>query len=185
MIYLAVQISTPEISPLLLAQQSLMRFPSENQSGPSGGTVLTIDAMAPDSAYPTDYLSSVSSWISSLGVTTTAPASAQPTPTSSNAPTPTATDADSCDVSYKFVYDEFQIRGKNFVPASFGTDGSGLKHQIAGCGAITDWNFQLTPTDPTYQWSASGHLPIGTKACVGRAVVSAGGANDDNCHGAG
>ena len=43
----------------------------------------------------------------------------------------------------------------------------------------------MTPDDPTYQWYASGHLPIGTKACVGRAVVSAGGANDGNCHGAG
>ncbi|SLM40253.1 glycoside hydrolase family 18 protein [Lasallia pustulata] len=132
---------------------------NENQSGPSGGTVLTIDALAPDSAYPTDYLSSVSSWISSLGVTTTVPASAQPTLGSSASPTPTPTDADSCDVSYKFIYDEFQIRGKNFVPANFGTDGSGLKHQIAGCDAITDWTFQLTPTDPTYQWYASGTCP--------------------------
>ena len=26
----------------------------------------------------------------------------------------------------------------------------------------------MIPEDPTYQWYASGHLPIGTKACLGR-----------------
>ena len=41
----------------------------------------------------------------------------------------------------------------------------------------------MTPNDPTYEWYASGYLPFFTKACVGRIVVSAGGANDGNCHG--
>ena len=110
----------------------------------------------------------------------------KPTPVSTSlTPTPTGPDADSCDVSYKFFLDSFEVRGKNFDAAKFGTDGSGLKKQIEGCGALTDWNFKQTPSDPTYQWYASGHLPIGVKICVGNAVISAGGATIGNCHGAG
>ncbi|KAI0098282.1 SGNH hydrolase-type esterase domain-containing protein [Nemania sp. FL0031] len=91
----------------------------------------------------------------------------------------------SCSVAYKFFFDSFEVRGKNFVPAKFGKDGEGLKRELSGCGAITSWNFEATPNDARFQWYASGRLPIGTKACVGRALVSAGGSGPDNCHGAG
>lgn len=116
------------------------------------------------------------------------PGPASPPPQSSAAPPPPpppAPDADSCDVSYKFLWDQFEVRGKNFDPAKFGNNGDGLQKQIKGCGDLSQFSFKTTPDDPTYQWYASGHLPIGTKACVGRAVVSAGGATDGNCHGAG
>lgn len=73
----------------------------------------------------------------------------------------------------------------NFDPIKFGNNGEGLQKQIKGCGDLTHWSFHMTPNDPTYQWYASGRLPIGTKACVGRAVVSAGGANHGHCSGAG
>jgi hypothetical protein len=91
----------------------------------------------------------------------------------------------SCDVSYKFFFDSFEIRGKNLPEAKLGADGEGLKEEISGCGALTKWNFEQTPDDVKFQWYASGQLPIGTKACVGRALQSAGGSGAGNCHGAG
>jgi hypothetical protein len=101
--------------------------------------------------------------------------------------TPLATqlDADSCDVTYGFILDQFQIRGKNFPDAKLGINGKGLKKQLDGCGAVTEYAFELTPDDPVYQWYARGNLPLGAKACIGRAVVSAGGVTHGNCHGAG
>ena len=78
-----------------------------------------------------------------------------------------------------------EIRGRYFPPAELGTDGSGLLKQLKGCGDVTDWDFELTPKDPVYQWYAHGHLPIGTKSCVGHATESAGGTSTGNCHGAG
>lgn len=94
-------------------------------------------------------------------------------------------DTDNCDVSYKFLFDEFQIRGKNFPNAKLGTDGSGLLAQLKGCGDVTDWGFELTPDDTVYQWYAHGHLPIGVRSCVGRATESAGGTTAANCVGSG
>lgn len=90
-----------------------------------------------------------------------------------------------CDVSYKFFYDAFEIRGKNWPSAKLGINGQGLRDELLGCGALTKWKFELTPDDCCFQWYATGQLPIGTKACVGRAVESAGGSNKDNCHGVG
>lgn len=83
-------------------------------------------------------------------------------------------------------YDSFEIYGKDFDASKFSTDGSGLKYQIEGCGDLNDWHFNpLTNNKDGYQWSATRCLPIGTKACVGRAAVSAGGSSPDACHGAG
>ena len=110
-------------------------------------------------------------------------AAAAPPPSPPSPPPPEATN--SCDVSYQFWYDEFEVRGKDFDPAKFGQDGSGLHDQIKGCGKITKWHFEQTPDDPRFAWFASGNLPIGVKACVGRAVKSAGGTSAGNCHGAG
>jgi hypothetical protein len=90
-----------------------------------------------------------------------------------------------CDVSYKFFFDGVEVRGKNWPDAKLGTNGDGLRQQLEGCGALTKWKFEMTPNDCCFQWYASGQLPIGTKACVGRAVQSAGGSGDGNCHGAG
>jgi hypothetical protein len=97
---------------------------------------------------------------------------------------PTATADDSCKESYKFFWDHFEIHGKNFDPSKFGKDGSGLKKQIGGCGALSGWHFE-TDTSGGWQWHAKGNLPIGSKDCVGRAVVSAGGEGPDGCKGSG
>lgn len=91
----------------------------------------------------------------------------------------------SCDVSYKFLWDGFEIRGKNLPDAAFGAEGEGLKKHIRGCGDLTHWKFEWTPKDCCFQWYAAGRLPIGTKACVGRALESAGGNGLGSCHGAG
>ncbi|KAI9747701.1 MAG: hypothetical protein M4579_007409, partial [Chaenotheca gracillima] len=79
---------------------------------------------------------------------TTIKSKSTPKPTPKPTPPPVA---DSCDVSYKFLYDQFEIRGENFDPKKFGTDGSGLESQIKGCGALTDWHFELTTGSPPYQ----------------------------------
>ena len=108
--------------------------------------------------------------------------------TISSQPTPTQTpqDDDVCGVSYKFFFDHFEIHGENFDQQKLGVNGTGLRAQIQECGDITKWKFNETPNDPHgYQWYAYGNLPSGTKACVGRAVVSAGGATADGCHGPG
>lgn len=90
-----------------------------------------------------------------------------------------------CDVSYKFLFDHFEVRGKNFPDAKLGAEGGGLHEELKGCGALTKWSFERTPDDCCFQWYVSGTLPVGTRACVGRAVVSAGGSDDGNCHGSG
>lgn len=91
----------------------------------------------------------------------------------------------SCDVAYKFLWDGFEIRGKNLPDAKFGAEGEGLRKELDGCGKVTHYNFERTPDDVKFQWYASGRLPIGTKACVGRALESAGGSGKGSCHGAG
>ncbi|KAF1817834.1 uncharacterized protein K489DRAFT_414269 [Dissoconium aciculare CBS 342.82] len=91
----------------------------------------------------------------------------------------------SCDAQYKFFFDSFEIRGKNLPDALFGAEGEGLKKQIEGCGALTFWNFERTPDDCCFQWYAAGNLPIGTQACIGRALMSAGGSSIGRCWGIG
>lgn len=125
-------------------------------------------------------------------ITTRPTLSGVPTVGVSSTPTlpavPAATpQGDTCDVSYRFVYDLVEVRGKAWTTAELGANGENLKAQIAGCGAISDWNFQLTPNDCCMDWYASCHLPIGVKDCVGRAVETAGGpgVNVGDCHGAG
>jgi hypothetical protein len=43
--------------------------------------------------------------------------------------------------SYEFLYDTFEVRGKNRVGNSLGAKGEGLEAQIKGCDALTDWSF--------------------------------------------
>lgn len=96
-------------------------------------------------------------------------------------PLPKQIDEVSCDVSYKFVFNGFE-RGTNLPDASFGTNVEGLKRQLQGCGALTRWHIERTPNDVYFQWFASGQLPLGTKACIGRALMTAGGSDNGNCH---
>jgi len=95
------------------------------------------------------------------------------------------TNENSCDVSYNLLFNTFEVRGKNFPDAKLGQNGLGLLAQLRGCGVVTSWSFQLTPNDVKYHWYANGRLPIGTRACVGRAVQAAGGTSAGNCVGAG
>lgn len=59
-----------------------------------------------------------------------APAEATAPPPPPPPPPPPA--ADICGDWYKFLFDHFEIYGRNFDADKFGTDGSGLKHQIKG-----------------------------------------------------
>jgi hypothetical protein len=93
--------------------------------------------------------------------------------------------ADTCNTQYDFSVDEFDIRGINFDPEKLGVNGEGLKKQIEGCSKpIVYWNWELTPDDCCFQWHASGKIRVGAKGCLGRAVVSAGG-NNNQCAGSG
>jgi hypothetical protein len=86
-----------------------------------------------------------------------------------------------CDVSYKGSFDGFEIRGKNLPWAEFGTNVERLRDEVAGCDGLTEWKFEWTPNDCCFQWYATGHLPIGKKGCVGRALESAGGSGKGHC----
>jgi hypothetical protein len=86
-----------------------------------------------------------------------------------------------CKVSWKVFFDSFEIRGKNFPDAKLGINGEGLQTELSGCGALTKWKFERASEGDDYQWYAAGQLPVFTKACIGRAIRSAGGSDDDSC----
>ncbi|KAI1120040.1 hypothetical protein F5Y10DRAFT_273475 [Nemania abortiva] len=92
----------------------------------------------------------------------------------------------SCEEQYDVLFDSFDIHGKNVPDAPFGANGEGLKTQLKQCGDLTSYSFKWTPDDPDgWQWHATGHLPIGTKSCIGTALEEAGGADNGDCRGAG
>ena len=103
-----------------------------------------------------------------------------PSSTTSNLPAPITTDY--CNTAYRIVLDEFNIKGVDFNETEF-QGGDGLKEQIGGCGELTDWKFNGSLIDPTFKWEATGHLPIGTRDCIQRAITSAGGPDHDYCSG--
>ncbi|KAL8979053.1 MAG: hypothetical protein Q9205_005523 [Flavoplaca limonia] len=87
-----------------------------------------------------------------------------------------------CDMSYKFLYDSFEIRGKNLPDGKFGKDGGGLREELKGCGGwVGKWRFERTPDDPNYEWFASGRVASFQGECVGNALETAGGNEDGNC----
>ncbi|KAI4255904.1 MAG: hypothetical protein L6R42_006500, partial [Xanthoria sp. 1 TBL-2021] len=91
----------------------------------------------------------------------------------------------SCDITYLFTENKFEVRGKNFPDGKLGADGEGLKKEIKGCGPLTWWEFKWTPDDVKYQWYASGSLPVGSRSCVGAATQTAGGKDAGHCKGPG
>lgn len=120
-------------------------------------------------------------WITAADVSDIDTSKYDPVPEVKSAPAPPPPPSDVCGTWYKVVDDHFEIYGKNFD-----LDGAALQKQIKGCGDLSGWAFTKLNNDPRgYQWKATGNLPIGTKACVGRAVVSAGGNSPDGCTGAG
>ena len=86
-------------------------------------------------------------------------------------------------MSYKFLYDPFEIRGKNLPDGKFGKDGGGLREELKGCGGWVDkWGFERTPDDPNYEWFANGRVASFQGECVGNALETAGENEDGNCH---
>lgn len=91
-----------------------------------------------------------------------------PSSTPAVAPPPSApTASDICGDWYKSVLDYFEIRGKDFDPAKFGTDGSGLRDQIKHCGALTKWSFSYTPTIRGLRGSHMGSCRLGRRLVWG------------------
>ncbi|KAI0470671.1 hypothetical protein GGR56DRAFT_659966 [Xylariaceae sp. FL0804] len=93
--------------------------------------------------------------------------------------------ADTCTEKYKFLWDRFEIQGMNFPDADLGANGEGLEQHLQQCGDLTHYSFSWTDAEAPYQWKAKGHLPIGTKSCIGSAVTAAGGSSAGKCRGAG
>lgn len=91
----------------------------------------------------------------------------------------------SCDVSYKFISNAIEIRGRDLPDAKLGANGESLRDNLSGCGSLHEWKFERAPDDVNFQWYASCRLPIGTKNCVGSALQAVGGSSTGNCHGAG
>ncbi|KAI1409240.1 hypothetical protein F5Y13DRAFT_203653 [Hypoxylon sp. FL1857] len=89
----------------------------------------------------------------------------------------------SCDVQYKFIYDEFWIWGNGYATSDFGQSGNGLLQQLKGCDGLTGWNFNYGLGNDGREWSANGHVLIGKAGCVGRAIASAGGPSGVDCSG--
>jgi hypothetical protein len=49
-----------------------------------------------------------------------------------------------CNCAYKFLFDQFEVSGKNFPADKLNQDskaGEGLRKQLAGCGGLTDYKF--------------------------------------------
>lgn len=91
----------------------------------------------------------------------------------------------SCDITYLFTENKFEVRGKNFPDGKLGADGEGSKKEIKGCGPLTEWKFKWTPDGVTYQWYATGQLPVGSRSCVGAVTQTAGGKDAGHCKGPG
>ncbi|KAI0145417.1 hypothetical protein GGR57DRAFT_480152 [Xylariaceae sp. FL1272] len=104
------------------------------------------------------------------------------TPKRSRQPLPNSPGG-SCDVEYKFLYDEFWIWGNGYATSDYGQQSGGLLQQLKGCDGLTGWNFNYGLGDDGREWSANGHLLIGKAGCVGRAIVSAGGPSGVDCSG--
>ncbi|KAI1358407.1 hypothetical protein F5Y08DRAFT_350892 [Xylaria arbuscula] len=104
------------------------------------------------------------------------------TPKAPRQPLPN-TPGGSCNTAYKFLYDEFWIGGNGYATADFGQGSGGLLQQLKGCDGLTGWNFNYGLGDDGREWSANGHLLIGKRDCVVRAIASAGGPSDIHCSG--
>ncbi|KAI4858556.1 hypothetical protein F4820DRAFT_442238 [Hypoxylon rubiginosum] len=62
------------------------------------------------------------------------------TPKSARQPLPNQPGG-SCNVAYKFLYDEFWIWGNGYATSDFGQQSKGLMQQLKGCDGLTHWNF--------------------------------------------
>jgi hypothetical protein len=86
-----------------------------------------------------------------------------------------------CDLSYKGSFDGFEIRGKNLRGTSLVPTVKVFATKWLGATVLHNGSSKWTPNDCCFQWYATGHLPIGKKACVGRALKSAGGSGKGHC----
>ncbi|GAW21129.1 hypothetical protein ANO14919_106460 [Xylariales sp. No.14919] len=62
------------------------------------------------------------------------------TPKQNRQPLPN-TPGGSCNVAYKFLYDEFWIWGNGYATSDFGQQSNGLLRRLKGCDRLTGWNF--------------------------------------------
>lgn len=93
--------------------------------------------------------------------------------------------AGSCDVYYKFLYDEFWIYGAGWAGDDHGQ--SELLPNLRRCGVVSSWTFEYYDeySDAGMEWKAKGKLPVGAHQwdCVRQAVVDSGGPPNLGCGG--
>lgn len=96
---------------------------------------------------------------------------------------PSAPDSPQAECTFKVSWfrDVFTVTSGGFADSD---NGSELKKQLSGCGALTGWSFNyFNSPDGSYEWKAAGNLPQTMKAgCIERAVQSAGGPTTKNLH---
>jgi len=168
-------------------------FVSASASNSANSTVpLTTMTSMPDTTSSTTTSTDTPPTTSSEAASTDLPA---PTSTTdepiSTTIEPTATPTESCHTRYKVVLDTFDIYGNDWDDAKrdAGGDpgsGNGLHTQISGCAKVSKWTFEpVTPTaDAQWTFHAFGQITIWQKACIERAIVSAG-APSGGCSGSG
>ncbi|KAF2734646.1 hypothetical protein EJ04DRAFT_602331 [Polyplosphaeria fusca] len=91
-----------------------------------------------------------------------------------------------CDVYYKFLYDEFFLRGGGFAGYDYGQDQ--LLPKLRSCGVVSEWKFTYfdeLADDDDAEWEAYGRLPIGSQqwGCVRDAMQGAGHEGSLKCGG--
>ncbi|KAI1332284.1 hypothetical protein F5Y16DRAFT_173742 [Xylariaceae sp. FL0255] len=88
-----------------------------------------------------------------------------------------------CTNTGDFLYNSFTIKGRGFKDSLLGSYGSGLLDALRHCGDDdpTQWKFEYTPTDGTYDWVASGIVSEFSTNCPGDAVLAIGGNNRAGC----
>lgn len=89
--------------------------------------------------------------------------------------------SDTCAMKYKVVEDGFTIYGSFFDEDKLGSYGANLLTNLRHCGAVTSWTFTFTPDDPTWQWTASGNLPLVGVSCLTGELQAAGGVDSVQC----
>jgi hypothetical protein len=92
-------------------------------------------------------------------------------------PMPVGQSHGSCQVWYKFFYNEFILYGGMFAGDDWGQ--KVLLPKLRNCGVVSEWKFEYYDEvqDDGVEWRSTGRLPIGAQQwnCVKNAMKDAGG----------
>lgn len=90
----------------------------------------------------------------------------------------------SCNVQYKFLYDEFWVWGSGYAGSGYGQSDGGLLQQFRGCGSLTDSSSYGLRSD-SRERTIQGKVLIGKARSVGSVIGSADDPQGVQCSGDG